>query len=82
MTAQKTMDKDKKYYITNAEPMMYVSLTDVIGEIKFLDTPVGNIVHDCICAGKTITIKPYGYTEKDENGKIKSFSLVGFTIDH
>lgn len=51
MAVQKTMDKDKKYYITNAEPMMYI-------------------------------IKPYGYTEKGENGEIKSFSLVGFTIGH
>lgn len=30
------MDKDKKYYITNSEPIMYISLADIIGKIKFL----------------------------------------------
>lgn len=77
------MVNGKKYYITlcektNLQPN--VDLSTVVGEIKFIDTPQGEIIHNLFTNGASLTIKPYGYGEKDKDGKIKSFSLIGFTI--
>ena len=35
---------------------------------------------DAIKRGNDITIKPFGYGNRDENGDIKDFTLTGFTI--
>lgn len=75
------MSKNKKFYLTIGQTATHIDIQDIVAEIKFIDTFKSNALLDAVCEGKDITIKPYGYGERDENGNIKDFTLIGFTID-
>ena len=74
------MDNEKQFYITCGQQDEYINIQNIVGKIEFLDTPDSKMLLDVIKRGKDITIKPYGYGTRDENGNIKDFSLTGFTI--
>ena len=69
----------KEYYIT-VTPKLNIDLKDVVGKIEFFDSTLGNMLIDMLNKGDDITIKPFGSGERDENGNIKTFNLLGFTI--
>ena len=69
----------KEYYIT-VTPKLNIDIKDVVGKIEFFDTSLSNIVIEALKNGDDITIKPFGSGERDENGNIKTFNLLGFTI--
>ena len=69
----------KEYYIT-VSPKLNIDIKDVVGKIEFFDTSLSNIVLDVLNKGDDMTIKPFGTGECDENGNIKTFNLLGFTI--
>lgn len=74
------MNNEKQFYITCGQRDEYIDIQNIVGKIEFLDTLEGKMVLDVIKRGKDITIKPYGYGTRDENGDIKDFTLTGFTI--
>lgn len=69
----------KEYYIT-VTPKLNMDITDVVGKIEFLDSTLGNMIIDRLNKGEDFSIKPFGTGECDENGNIKTFNLLGFTI--
>lgn len=69
----------KEYYIT-ITPKLIIDIKDVVGKIEFFDTSLSNIVLEVLNNGDDMTIKPFGTGECDENGNIKTFNLLGFTI--
>lgn len=69
----------KEYYIT-VTPKLNIDIKDVVGKIEFFDTSLSNIVIEALNNGDDMTIKPFGTGECDENGNIKTFNLLGFTI--
>lgn len=69
----------KEYYIT-VTPKLNIDIKDVVGKIEFFDTSLSNIVIEALNNGDDMTIKPFGTGECDENGEIKTFNLLGFTI--
>lgn len=69
----------KEFYIT-VTPKLNIDIKDVVGKIKFFDTSLSNIVLEALNNGDDMTIKPFGTGECDENGNIKTFNLLGFTI--
>lgn len=73
------MDRNKEYRLT-LNHTYPIDISDIIGTIKFIDTPESNALLAALNEGNDITIKPYGYGERDENGNIKDFNLIGFTI--
>ena len=58
-----------------------VNLIDVAGEIKILDTPAGKILQNIIENNNNYRFAPYGYGEKDEEGNITNFQLLGFSLN-
>lgn len=74
------MDNEKQFYITIGQRDEYIDIQNIVGKIEFLDTLESKMVLDVIKRGKDITIKPYGYGTRDENGNFKDFTLTGFTI--
>ena len=74
------MDNEKEFYITINQQDEYIDIQNIVGKIEFLDTPDSKMLLDVIKRGKDITIKPFGYCDRDENGNIKDFTLTGFTI--
>ena len=74
------MDNEKEFYITITQKDEYIDVQNIVGKIEFLDTLESKMVLEAIKRGKDITIKPYGYGTRDENGDIKDFTLTGFTI--
>ena len=74
------MDNEKEFYITIRQQDEYIDIQNIVGRIEFLDTLQSKMLLDVIKRGKDITIKPYGYGTRDENGDIKDFTLTGFTI--
>lgn len=73
------MDNKREFYIT-VYPKLNIDLTDVVGKIEFLDSTLGNMFMDMLNKGVDFSIKPFGTGECDENGNIKTFNLLGFTI--
>jgi len=69
----------KEYYIT-VTPKLNIDIKDVVGKIEFFDTTLGNMLIDMLNKGIDFSIKPFGTGECDENGEIKTFNLLGFTI--
>lgn len=74
------LDNEKQFYITCGQQDEYIDIRNIVGKIEFLDTFESNVLFEAIKRGKDITIKPYGYGTRDENGNIKDFTLTGFTI--
>ena len=74
------MDSNKHFFITIRPQATHIDIQDIVAKIEFIDTPESNALLAVVNEGKDITIKPYGYGERDENGNIKDFNLIGFTI--
>lgn len=74
------MNNEKQFHITIRQQDEYIDIQNIVGKIEFLDTPDSKMLLDVIKRGKDITIKPFGYGTRDENGNIKDFTLTGFTI--
>lgn len=74
------MDNEKEFYITCRHQDEYIDIQNIVGKIEFLDTLESKMLLDAIKRGNDITIKPFGYGNRDENGDIKDFTLTGFTI--
>ena len=74
------MDKNKKFYLTIRPQTNYIALQDIVAKIEFIGTPESTALLDALNRGQDITIKHFGYGERDENGNIKDFTLMGFTI--
>ena len=55
-------------------------LSDALGKIEFLKTPAYEKVKPFIETGN-FSINPYGFGEKDDNGNITSFKLIGFSLN-
>lgn len=57
-------------------------LEDYVGRIQLLDTPGGTQVQKLLETKDAATLKfvPYGRGEKNENGEIVKFELLGFTV--
>lgn len=71
---------NKSYYITMETPVSpIVDLAKVVGRIEIIQTPGGMIADEMLKSGN-FHISPYGIGEKDENGKVTSFELTGFSI--
>ena len=62
------MDNEKEFYITIRQQDEYIDVQNIVGKIEFLDTPDGKMLLDAIKRGNDITIKPFGYGNRDENG--------------
>lgn len=74
------MNNEKQFHITIRQQDEYIDIQNIVGKIEFLDTPDSKMLLDVIKRGKDITIKPFGYGTRDENGNIMDFTLTGFTI--
>ena len=74
------MDKNKKFYLTIRPQTNYIALQDIVAKIEFIGTPESTALLDALNRGQDITIKPFGYGEKDDAGNFKDFTLMGFTI--
>ena len=74
------MDNEKQFYITFRQQDEYIDIQNIVGKIEFIDTLESKMLLEAIKRGNDITIKPYGYGTRDENGNIKDFTLTGFTI--
>lgn len=74
------MNNEKQFYITIGQQDEYIDIQNIVGKIEFLDTPESKMLLDVIKRGKDITIKPFGYCNRDKDGNIKDFKLTGFTI--
>ena len=74
------MDSEKEFYITIRQQDEYIDIQNIVGRIEFLDTLQSKMLLDVIKRGNDITIKPFGYGTRDENGNIKDYTLTGFTI--
>lgn len=74
------MDNEKQFYITIRQQDEYIDIQNIVGKIEFIDTLQSKMLLDVIKRGKDVTIKPFGYGTRDENGDIKDFTLTGFTI--
>jgi hypothetical protein len=74
------MDKNKKFYLTIRPQTTYIALHDIVAKIEFIGTPESTALLDALNRGQDITIKPFGYGEKDDAGNFKDFTLMGFTI--
>ena len=74
------MDNEKQFFITFRHQNEYIDLQDIVGKIEFIDTLESKMLLDAIKRGEDMTIKPFGYGARDENGNIKDFTLTGFTI--
>lgn len=69
-----------KYFVYNDVPDSTIAdLSRMAGTVEFIPTPDGKICEELIRTGN-FNIVPYGTGEKDENGNIVSFNLLGFTI--
>ena len=74
------MDNEKQFHITIRQQDEHIDIQNIVGKIEFLDTPDSKMLLDVIKRGNDITIKPFGYGTRDENGNIKDYTLTGFTI--
>lgn len=72
--------RKRDFYLTIRPQTTYIDLQDIVAKIEFIGTPESTALLDALNRGQDITIKPFGYGERDENGIIKDFNLVGFTI--
>lgn len=72
--------RKRDFYLTIRPQTTYIALQDIVAKIEFIGTPESTALLDALNRGQDITIKPFGYGERDENGIIKDFNLVGFTI--
>ena len=72
--------RKRDFYLTIRPQTTYIALQDIVAKIEFIGTPESTALLDALNKGQDITIKPFGYGERDENGIIKDFNLVGFTI--
>ena len=69
-----------KYCITMETPVSpIVDLAKIVGRVEIIQTPDGMIADDMLKSGK-FHLSPYGIGEKDENGNVTSFELIGFSI--
>lgn len=71
---------EKQFHITIGQQDGHIDIQNIVGKIEFLDTPDSKMLLDMIKRGTDITIKPFGYGTRDENGNIKDYTLTGFTI--
>lgn len=70
-----------KFYLYNEVPDSAIhELSKLSGVIELLPTPDGKVCEELLKTGK-FNITPYGIGEKDENGNITSFNLIGFSIN-
>lgn len=82
MNEEKTFPKE--YFITtgtfdkNNIPFG-IPLSSVVGKIEMLNNDIGNHVAALLESGDFV-LSPYGYGNKDENGVINDFNLIGFNI--
>ena len=74
------MNNKRQFYITFRQQDEYIDVQNIVGKIEFIDTFESNVLFEAIKRGKDITIKPFGYCNRDEDGNIKDFILTGFTI--
>ena len=74
------MDNEKQFYITFRQQDEYIDIQNIVGKIEFIDTLESKMLLEAIKRGNDITIKPFGYCNRDDDGNIKDFTLTGFTI--
>ena len=76
------IDKYITYEPVSSEDNFNVCLEKIAGKIVLLDTPELKPFNKLINAGKVESIElfPYGLGERDENGNVKNFNLIGFSV--
>lgn len=72
--------RKRDFYLTIRPQTTYIALQDIVAKIEFIGTPESTALLDALNRGQDITIKPFGYGEKDDAGNFKNFTLMGFTI--
>ena len=72
--------RKRDFYLTIRPQTTYIALQDIVEKIEFIGTPESTALLDALNRGQDITIKPFGYGEKDDAGNFKDFTLMGFTI--
>jgi hypothetical protein len=72
--------RKRDFYLTIRPQTTYIALQDIVAKIEFIGTPESTALLDALNRGQDITIKPFGYGEKDDAGNFKDFTLMGFTI--
>jgi hypothetical protein len=72
--------RKRDFYLTIRPQTTYIDLQDIVAKIEFIGTPESTALLDALNRGQDITIKPFGYGEKDDAGNFKDFTLMGFTI--
>lgn len=72
--------RKRDFYLTIRQQDLNINLQDIVAKIEFIDTIESTALLDALNRGQDITIKPYGYGEKDDAGNFKDFTLMGFTI--
>ena len=71
-----------QYFIT-ADPNVNwenLDLSKIVGSMQFAHSIEGKACEELLKTGN-FNITPYGTGEKDEDGNIKSFNLIGFSIN-
>ena len=76
----------KEYFITigtfdKNNIQFGIPLSSTIGRIQMVNNDMGNHFAELLESGEFI-LEPYGYGNKDENGVINDFNLLGFNIMH
>lgn len=70
----------KYYYISFKVPdSEIVDLNSVVGTVELNHTPEGEACEELIKTGN-FNLTPYGFGEKDKDGNITKFTLIGFTL--
>lgn len=72
--------RKRDFYLTIRPQITYIDLQDIVAKIEFIGTPESTALLDALNRGQDVTIKPFGYGEKDDAGNFKDFTLMGFTI--
>ena len=72
--------RKRDFYLTIRPQTTYIALQDIVAKIEFIGTPESTALLDALNRGQDITIKPFGYGQKDDAGNFKNFTLMGFTI--
>ena len=69
---------DKIFYITD-DASNIVRLEHIVGKIDLLNNDKGKAVSKLLQSGNFV-LSPYGYGERNEDGTVTNFNLIGFNI--